>query len=183
MKAWGASRCGAIFRRGYALLDALGVDEPAWLFGHSDGGTLALLFAARFPRRVAGAVVLAPHIFVEDVTLEGVRRARDAYDESVRARLGRHHRDPDAVFRAWTDIWLDARFRDWSIEREIAAIRCPVLAIQGCRDEYATLEQVHGIARRVPAASVLELDDCGHSPQRDQPERVIDAATAFMEHA
>jgi len=166
-----------------ALLDARGLNEPAWLFGHSDGGTIALLFAARLAARTAGAVVLAPHIFVEGVTLEGVRRARDAYDASVRARLGRHHRDPDAVVHAWTGIWLDPRFRNWNIEREIEAIRCPVLAIQGRQDEYATMEQVHGIARRVPGAHVLELEDCAHSPQRDQPERVIEATAAFMVRA
>jgi len=127
--------------------------------------------------------VLAPHIFVEDATVAGVKRALDAWDEAARARLARYHRDADAVFRAWTDIWLDARFRDWNIEREISAIRCPVLAIQGRRDEYASMEQVHGIARRVPTAQVIELDDCGHSPQRDQPEAVIEATGRFMEHA
>jgi len=166
-----------------ALLGALGIDEPAWLFGHSDGGSIALLFAARFADRTAGVIALAPHILVEDVTLAGVRRALEAYDANARARLARHHADPDAVFHAWTDIWLDPRFRGWSIEREIGAIRAPVLAIQGRGDEYATMEQVHGIARRVPGARVLELGDCGHSPQRDQPEQVIEATRAFMERA
>jgi pimeloyl-ACP methyl ester carboxylesterase len=166
-----------------AVLDALAVREPIWLFGHSDGGTIALLFAARFPERAAGAIVLAPHIFVEDVTVAGVKRALEGYDDAARLRLGRYHPDPDAVFRAWADIWLDPRFRGWNIEHEIAAIRCPVLAVQGRGDEYATMEQVHGIARRVRGARVLELDDCGHSPQREQPDRVIEAVRAFMEHA
>jgi pimeloyl-ACP methyl ester carboxylesterase len=165
------------------LLDELSIADPVWLFGHSDGGTIALLFAARFPERVAGAIVLAPHIFVEEKTVIGVRRALEAYDATARARLGRYHRDPDAVFHAWTEIWLDPRFRDWNIEREIAAIRCPVLAIQGQGDEYATMEQVHGIARRVQEARVLELPDCGHSPQRDQPEAVMEATRAFLEAA
>jgi pimeloyl-ACP methyl ester carboxylesterase len=163
------------------LLDALGVKEPVWLFGHSDGGTIALLFAARFAERTAGVVVLAPHIFVEDVTVRGVRRALDAYGPAQRSGLARYHRDPDAVFRAWTDIWLDPRFRDWNIEREIEAIRAPVLAIQGVDDEYATLDQVHGIARRVPSTEVVELERCAHSPQRDQPRRVIEAVARFLE--
>jgi len=166
-----------------ALLDELRIDERVWLFGHSDGGTIALLFAARFPQRVAGAIVVAPHIFVEEVTVAGVQRALGAYDEATRARLGRYHPDPDAVFQAWTGIWLDPRFRGWNIEREIAGIRCPVLAIQGRDDEYATMEQVHGIARHVQGARVLELDACGHSPQRDQPDAVIEAARAFMDRA
>jgi len=163
------------------LLDALGVKEPVWLFGHSDGGTIALLFAARFAERTAGVVVLAPHIFVEDVTVRGVRRALEAYGPAQRNALARHHADPDAVFRAWTDIWLDPRFRGWNIEREIEGIRAPVLAIQGVDDEYATLDQVHGIARRVTSTEVVELERCAHSPQRDQPRRVIEAVARFLE--
>ncbi len=166
-----------------AFLDAVGLGAGArlpWLFGHSDGGSIALLFAARFPERTAGIVVVAPHIFVEDVTIAGIERAKAAFGADVRARLARHHDDPDRVFRSWTDIWLDARFRGWSIEREIAAIRCPVLAVQGLRDEYGTLEQIRGIARRVAHARLLELADSGHSPQRDQPEELIAAAGAFI---
>lgn len=163
------------------VLDALGVTEPTWLFGHSDGGTIALLFAACFPERAAGVAVLAPHIFVEDVTVRGVRSALEAYGPTkLGERLARYHADPDAIFHAWTGIWLDPRFRGWNIEREIEAIRCPVLAIQGIDDEYATLEQVRGIARRVPSTRVLELAHCAHSPQRDQPQRVIDEVRACM---
>lgn len=176
---------GYLHRQAYEVLprvlDALGVKERVWLFGHSDGGTIALLFAARCRQRISGVIVLAPHIFVEEVTVAGVRRALDGYGAARRERLARHHADPDAVFHAWTDIWLDARFRDWNIEREIEAIRAPVLAIQGVDDEYATLEQVRGIARRVPATEIIELEQCGHSPQRDQPERVIGAASRFLE--
>jgi len=163
------------------VLDALGVHERAWVLGHSDGGTIALLFAARLVQRTAGVVVLAPHIFVEDVTVRGVRRALDGYGAAQRERLARYHAQPDAVFHAWTGIWLDPRFRDWNIEREIGAIRAPLLAIQGVDDEYATLEQVRGIARRVPSAQLVELEHCGHAPQRDQPRRVIDAASRFLE--
>ena len=168
------------------FLDAMGfgpgADAP-WLFGHSDGGTIALLHAARFPERSAGIVAVAPHIFVEDVTIAGIERARAAYGEQMRARLARHHDDPDWVFRSWCDTWLDPAFRDWNIEREIAAIRCPVLAVQGVLDEYGTLEQIRGIARRVPQAELLELAGAGHSPQRDQPEALIAAAARFISAA
>jgi pimeloyl-ACP methyl ester carboxylesterase len=163
------------------LLGALRIDEPAWLFGHSDGGSIALLCAAHHPQRVAGVIAVAPHIFVEAVTLRGVRAARDAYASTdQRVRLGRHHADPDAVFRGWNDIWLSPAFGDWNIEREIEAIVCPVLAVQGIGDEYATMEQVHGIARRVPHARTLELPACGHSPHRDQPDRLIAEVARFM---
>lgn len=164
-----------------AVLDALGVAEPAWLFGHSDGGSIALLFAARFPARTAGVVALAPHIFVEDVTVRAVRTALEAYGPAQRERLARYHPQPDAVLHAWTGIWLDPRFRGWNIEREIEGIRVPVLAMQGIDDEYATLEQIRGIARRVPSTELVELERCGHSPQRDRPQRVIEAASGFLE--
>jgi pimeloyl-ACP methyl ester carboxylesterase len=167
-----------------ALFDALGVDSaavPPWLFGHSDGGSIALLHAARFRERVAGAVVLAPHILVEDLSVRSIEQARLAYAQTdLRQRLARYHDDPDSAFHRWNRIWLHPPFRDWSIEDEIASIRCPLLAVQGLDDEYGTLEQIRGIARRVPQAELLELADCGHSPQRDQPERLIEAASAFI---
>jgi pimeloyl-ACP methyl ester carboxylesterase len=167
-----------------ALLDALGVDaqrDPPWLFGHSDGASIALLHAAAFPRRVAGAIVLAPHIMVEDLSIESIAKARAAYLETdLRERLAKYHDDPDSAFWGWNDIWLHPPFRQWSIEREIAAIECPLLAVQGMDDEYGTLEQIRGIARRVPHAELLELPDCGHSPHRDQPEALIEASVGFL---
>jgi len=163
-----------------ALLDALGVREPIWLYGHSDGGSIALLFAARFPERVAGLIVAAPHIFVEDLSVSSIEQTRLAYLETdLRDKLARYHDDVDSAFWGWNDIWLHPPFRDWSIEREIAAIRAPLLAVQGRDDEYGTMEQVRGIARQVPHAKVLELAACGHSPHRDQPDAVIRAAVEF----
>ncbi|MDH4062544.1 MAG: alpha/beta hydrolase [Aquincola sp.] len=165
-----------------ALLEALHIDEPVWLFGHSDGGSIALLHAARFTDRVAGAVVLAPHILVEDLSVASIAKARDAYrDTDLRARLARYHDDPDSAFWGWNDIWLHPPFKQWSIEREIETIACPLLALQGIDDEYGTLEQIRGIARRLPKTRLLELPDCGHSPHRDQPERVISAVVAFLQ--
>jgi pimeloyl-ACP methyl ester carboxylesterase len=168
-----------------ALFAALGIDgaaERPWLFGHSDGGSIALLFAARFSDRLAGAIVLAPHILVEDLSIESIEKARTAYLETdLRERLARYHADPDSAFWGWNDIWLHPPFREWSIEAEIASIACPLLAVQGIDDEYGTLEQIRGIARRVPQTQLLELTDCRHSPHRDQPERLIAAATAFIE--
>ena len=167
-----------------ALLRCLGVDaraQPPWLFGHSDGGSIALLRAAHAPREVAGAVVLAPHILVEARTLQGIERSVADYAPSgMRQRLARYHPDADAVFEGWSRSWLDAGFRDWSIEQEIAGIGCPLLAVQGVDDEYGTLEQIRGIRRRVPHTELLELAGCGHSPQREQPQRVIEATADFL---
>ena len=167
-----------------AVLDGLGVDverRPPWLFGHSDGASIALLHAAHAGRRVAGAIVLAPHILVEEISVASIEKARQAYlDTDLRQRLSRHHADPDSAFWGWNRIWLDPRFRDWSIEREIETIACPLLAVQGLDDEYGTLEQIRGIARRVPQARLLELADCGHSPHRDQPRALIEACVEFL---
>ena len=168
-----------------ALLDALGIDATAdkpWLLGHSDGGSIALLYAAHSPQRIAGAIVLAPHILVEDVSVSSIAKARTAYLETdLRQRLSRHHDDPDSAFWGWNDIWLHPDFKHWSIEKEISTITCPLLAVQGLNDEYGTLEQIRGIARQVPQTQLLELPDCGHSPHRDQPEKLIAAITAFIE--
>jgi pimeloyl-ACP methyl ester carboxylesterase len=166
------------------LLAALEIDAtatPPWLFGHSDGGSIALLYAARFPRHIAGAVVLAPHIVVEDLSVESIEKARSAYlDTDLRARLAKYHDDPDSAFWGWNDIWLHPPFKQWSIETEIESIRCPLLAVQGLDDEYGTLAQIRGIARRVPQARLFEVPNCGHSPHRDQPAQLIAVTTEFI---
>ncbi|WP_371466907.1 alpha/beta fold hydrolase [Achromobacter sp. NFACC18-2] len=167
-----------------ALLEVLGVDarrDKPVLFGHSDGGSIALLYAAAYPDAVAGVVAAAPHLFVEDVSVTSIAQARTAYLESdLRARLARHHRDVDSAFWGWNDIWLNPEFRAWNIEDALERIACPVLAIQGIDDEYGTLEQVRGIRRRAPQTELLEIPDCGHSPHRDQPATVVQAVARFV---
>lgn len=157
-----------------ALLDHFAIDD-ALLVGHSDGASIALLYAARHrPRAIA---VMAPHVFVEDVTLDGIRAARDAWTAGkLQAPLTRLHDDAHGTFFGWNDGWLQDAFRDWNIEKEIRDVRCPVLAIQGYGDQYGTMEQLDRIAAAVRGpCSLLMLEQCGHSPQRDQPEAVIGA--------
>lgn len=167
-----------------ALLAALGVDAGSakpWLLGHSDGGSIALIYAAQHPDAVAGVIAVAPHIVVEDLSIASIERARDVYRTSdLRARLARYHADPDSAFWGWNDVWLAPEFRDWSIEAMLARLRCPVLAIQGVDDEYGTLAQVEGIRLRAPQTEVVVLDACGHSPHRDRPGALTRAITAFM---
>ena len=166
-----------------ALLEALGVQRPYALFGHSDGGSIALIHAALFPERVAAAIVLAPHILVEAFGLASIRQAREAYlQRGLRARLARHHDDVDSAFWGWNDIWLDPRFEAWDLRGLLPRIRCPVLAIQGVDDEYGTMAQIEGIADRVPGTQLLKLAGCGHSPHRDQPQAVVAAAARFLSH-
>ncbi len=160
------------------LFAQLGIERP-WLFGHSDGGSIALLHAARFD--VAGLVVVAPHLFVEDVSIASIEQARVAFEATdLRARLARYHDDPDSAFRGWSDIWLDPAFRGWNIEAELATIACPVLAVQGEDDEYGTLAQIRGIQTRLPKTRLLVMPECGHSPHRDQPDRLAAEAARFI---
>jgi pimeloyl-ACP methyl ester carboxylesterase len=167
-----------------ALLEALGIDTekfPPWLFGHSDGGSIALLFAARYPNQVAGAVVVAPHITVEEVSLNSIEQARIDYQKTdLRSKLARYHDDVDSTFWGWNDIWLKPAFRHWNLTQAIKTITCPLLAVQGVDDEYGTLEQIRGIKRILPATQLLEIAECGHSPHRDQPDALIDASCAFI---
>jgi pimeloyl-ACP methyl ester carboxylesterase len=164
-----------------ALFARLGIEEPPWLFGHSDGGSIALLYAAAFPKRVAGLAAVASHVFVEDVSIASIEHARIAYGTSdLRNRLARYHEDPDSAFYGWNDIWLDPAFRAWSIEDGLSSIRCPLLAVQGDDDEYGTMAQLDAIAKRVPHARLLKLPDCGHAPHRDQPAALTRAVVAFM---
>jgi pimeloyl-ACP methyl ester carboxylesterase len=153
----------------------------AGVFPLRDGASIALLYAAAFPQALAGAVVLAPHIFVEDETIAGIVAAKRAYGTTdLRQRLARYHPDPDAVFAGWHERWLDPAFRGWTIEAVLPAVRCPLLAVQGFEDEYGTMAQLDGIKRQVPRAALLKLADCGHSPHRDQPQAVIDATRRFV---
>ena len=161
-----------------ALFAHVGIERP-WLFGHSDGGSIALLHAARHP--AAGVVAVAPHVFVEDLSIASIEKARDAYEATdLRARLARHHADPDSAFRGWNDAWLSPAFRHWNIESDIAAIACPVLAVQGEADEYGTVAQIEAIAARLPKTRLLVIADCGHSPHRDQPEILSREAGRFI---
>jgi pimeloyl-ACP methyl ester carboxylesterase len=170
-----------------ALLAALCIDphrQPLWLLGHSDGGSIALLFASQAGRDdlpLAGCIVIAPHIMVEEVSITRIAQAGTDYLQGeLRQRLARFHGDVDSAFGGWSGIWLDPAFRSGSIEAELPAITCPLLAIQGECDQYGSLEQVHGIARRVSGTRLLTLPGCGHSPHRESPQAVIDAVATFM---
>jgi pimeloyl-ACP methyl ester carboxylesterase len=164
-----------------ALLDQLDVALPI-LVGHSDGASIAIIYAGGAKRSLSGLVLMAPHVIVEDISIASIAAAKTAYESTdLRAKLARYHADVDSAFWGWNRIWLDAEFRNWNIEHYVRHLACPVLAIQGADDEYGTMEQLRRIARVVPNADVVELADCRHSPHRDQPEAVLDAITRFVD--
>lgn len=163
-----------------ALLDALALDEVI-LFGHSDGASIALLAAARPDPRIQRLVLLAPHVFVEDLSIASIVAAQHAFvNGDLRERLAKYHADPIHTFRAWNDIWLDPAFRDWDIRDRLARVTCPILLIQGRDDAYGTLAQIDAIAAATHADALI-LERCGHSPHRDRRDVVLAAAAAFMQ--
>src|SRR5258708_38040348 len=151
------------------ILAANNVQRPI-LLGHSDGASIALIYAGTWPERVRGLALEAPHVFVEDLSIGSITAIRKLYESTdLSERLARYHDYVDSTFRGWNDIWLDPQFRDWNIEEYLEAITCPTLVIQGEDDEYGTLAQVEAIQRRVPAAQALILSSFRHSPPRGQP--------------
>ena len=162
------------------LLEALGVDQPI-LFGHSDGGSIALIYAGTFPESPRALVLEAPHVFVEDLSVESIAAAKVNFQTTdFREKLARYHAHVDDTFWGWNDIWLDPEFRSWNIESYLDVIRCPVLCIQGEQDEYGTRAQVEAIRSRVPGTELVMLADCKHSPHRDQREKTLDMVAGFV---
>jgi pimeloyl-ACP methyl ester carboxylesterase len=164
------------------LLRALRIDKPI-LFGHSDGASIAIIYAgSRLP--VRALILEAPHVFVEDISLAGIRAAKESFvTGELEEKLARHHADPAKTFSGWHDIWLDPSFRGWNIEAFLASVTCPLLAIQGEQDEYGTMAQLDTLARGVRGqVEFLKLSGCGHQPHRQQPEVTLDAVINFVKN-
>jgi pimeloyl-ACP methyl ester carboxylesterase len=163
-----------------ALLDDRGFEAPV-LVGHSDGASIALIHAGVGQRPVSGLALIAPHVFVEDVSVRAIAAARRAFAETdLRHRMARYHRAPEATFRAWNDIWLAPEFRDWNIEDVLGGIACPVLVVQGERDQYGTLAQVDAIERGVPGPVRRVVLDARHAPHLEAPEATLEAVVEFV---
>jgi pimeloyl-ACP methyl ester carboxylesterase len=160
------------------LLSALGVSDPV-LIGHSDGASIGLIHAADYP--VSALVLLAPHVFVEEICVTAIRGTREAFERGeLRARMARHHDDPDAAFRGWCDVWLDPAFEQWNLEEEAARLQAPALLIQGADDPYGTLEQLDRIEARARGPVQRLVLPGGHSPHLEHGPRVADAVAAFL---
>jgi len=162
------------------MLDRLALERPI-LVGHSDGASIALIHAGA-GRPVRGLVAMAPHVFVEDLSLASIARARVAFESTDLARrLARYHDHVDSAFRGLNEIWLHPDFRSWNIEAYLPSITCPVLLIQGQDDQYGTPAQVEAIARQVSGpVEVVMLKQCGHAPQVDRSDDTLQAITRFV---
>ena len=174
-----------------SLLAALGIDKPV-LVGHSDGASIALLYASRFP--VTACVVMAPHVLVEDVSIQSITQARLAFESGdLRARLARYHADVDGAFWQWNDIWLSQAFRSFDIRENCRSITAPLLAIQGREDPYGTLRQIEdllvfthekGLRGNTDKRRQLQImEQCGHSPQRDQAGLTTQLIVNFLQES
>ena len=166
-----------------ALLEQLQIQSPV-LVGHSDGATIALLYASRLP--VSACVAMAPHVLVENIALQAIAAAKVAFETTdpasggLRGRLARGHADVDGAFWQWNDVWLSEGFRSFDIRPDCSRITAPLLLIQGRDDAYGTMAQLDEIALATPHAEQLRLADCGHSPQRDQPTLTTNAVRDFL---
>ena len=163
-----------------ALLARIDITAPL-LIGHSDGASIALLYAGG-GCSVTGLVLLAPHVFVEDRSIEGIDAARRSYEEGdLAARLARHHDDAEGMFRGWNDVWLAPEFRSWNIEDRLAGVTCPVLLVQGDADPYGTLAQLDAIERGVRGECTrVVLPGVGHAPHLEAPAETFAAVTDFV---
>lgn len=165
------------------VLDAFDV-RNAVLIGHSDGASIAIIYAGESRERVRGVVAEAPHVFVEDISVSSIARAKFAYESGdLRSRMERYHQDVDRTFYSWNDIWLDPEFRAWNIRDAVRRIGMPMLLIQGAQDEYGTIAQLEAIQADAQGARVdsLYLADCRHAPHRDRPDVTLSAVRAFVE--
>ncbi len=164
------------------LLDRLGI-ERTLLLGHSDGASIAAIFAGAYPERCAGLILEAPHFFVEPESIEAIAAIGERYrsDAALRERIARHHRNGDRTFFGWNDIWLHRDFREWNIAEYVVGIVAPMLVVQGTEDEYGTFEQLARLAEIAPGdLDRCLLARCGHAPHRDRPELFTALVRAWL---
>jgi pimeloyl-ACP methyl ester carboxylesterase len=164
------------------LLARLEIHNPI-LIGHSDGASIAVIYAGAHAGPLLSAVLMAPHVFVEDITVASIAQAKARFETTdLKSRLARYHQDPAATFRGWSDIWLHPAFRSWNIEQYLPHITVPLLLLQGSDDQYGTRAQIEAVVRQLssPVESIL-IERCAHSPHVDQADVTLQAIARFVE--
>ena len=155
----------------------------AILFGHSDGGTIALLAASKYPSGISGVITEGAHVYADEVTLKGIRKAVDIYHSTdLKEKLMKYHGDKtESLFSAWTKTWLSDEFRNWNIEHLLSAVQCPVLIIQGENDEYGSIKQTEAIANQVSGPSLkFIIPGAGHSPHKEAAGQILERSAKFI---
>jgi pimeloyl-ACP methyl ester carboxylesterase len=166
------------------ILDAIGFKDGL-LVGHSDGGSIAAIYAGSHQdHRVRALVLIAPHFFVEDVTVAAIKEMRRSYDSGeLRERLKRWHADVDATAHGWSDVWLKGDFKRWDLTEELAYIRVPILIVQGADDQYGTVAQIEAAQRDCYCPVDIELlSGARHVPQREAPEKTLGVISDYVNH-
>ena len=165
------------------LLDAIGFTRGI-LLGHSDGASIATIYTGGIQdHRVRGLVLIAPHFFVEDVSIESIGRVRTAYHTGdLKQRLAKYHGpNVDVAFRGWNDAWLDPGFRSWDIRESIGYIRVPILIVQGTADQYGTEAQIRVAEEEAYCpVDVAMVEGAGHAPHTERAGETLAAVTAFV---
>jgi pimeloyl-ACP methyl ester carboxylesterase len=166
------------------LLDQIGF-RRGLLLGHSDGGSIATIYAgAHQDHRVQGVALIAPHFIVEDISVTSIVEIKTAYETTdLKAKLARWHKDVDNAFYGWNGAWLDPKFRNWDISEYLAYIRVPVAILQGADDKYGTLRQIE-IAQDecYCPVDVTIIAGAAHSPHREAPDATLEAISEFARH-
>lgn len=161
------------------LLEQLKI-KTCHLFGHSDGATMALLFAAYHPQICLSVISEASHVVIEDMSVEGIQKIRAVYQEKIQKPLQKYHgENTDWVFYHWADTWIDPDFKSWNMNEELSQIQCPVLAIQGEDDEYGSPEQLT-IIKQLSSAEIHLLPHCGHIPHFQKPSKIKKLVIDFL---
>jgi pimeloyl-ACP methyl ester carboxylesterase len=157
-------------------------DQPYILIGHSDGGSISLIFGSENPSGLKGIVTEATHVFVDTVTLDGIRLADKAFERGKFRGLTNYHGDKTRqIFKAWSDTWQRESFGYWNIEYVLPSVQCPLLVIQGVNDQYGTEDQVNSIVTKSSGkVEVFFVEDCGHAPHLDQTEIVLEKISGFV---
>lgn len=161
----------------------IGIDQKVILVGHSDGGSIALLYAAQFPKKVLATITMAAHVINEPETIAGIQPAIDAYNAGKLEGLKKFHEEKtEDLFFAWANTWKSADFKDWNICQDISGIAAPLLALQGARDQYGTIKQLKLIEEAVNGNVETQLlDACGHHPHLENMDLVIREIKRFLE--
>ncbi len=151
------------------------------LYGHSDGGSIALIYTSLYPQNIKAIITEAAHVFVEEETIEGIKPAIKAFEQGKLNGLKKYHINYKDVFNAWVNIWLHPSFKNWNIEEEIKSIISPQLIIQGEDDQYGTIKQMESIAKHTKGKTIIFTpNNCGHAPYKEKQKDVIQEVERFF---